>query len=85
MNAPALAHYEIANALAKKAAAGSLSDDAMQEAWDVLNELPIVYHGLRDGPGVVRSTLVLERRSAYRSLSSRLRHLVVEFSERPPV
>jgi predicted nucleic acid-binding protein len=56
---------EIANALAKKAAAGSLSDDAMQEAWDVLDELPIVYHALRDGPGVVRSTLVLERRSAY--------------------
>jgi hypothetical protein len=26
----------------------------MQEAWDVLNELPIVYHALRDGPGVVR-------------------------------
>jgi predicted nucleic acid-binding protein len=65
VSAPALARYEIANALAKKAAAGSLSDDAMQEAWDVLDELPIVYHALRDGPGVVRSTLVLERRSAY--------------------
>ncbi len=65
VNAPALARYEIANALAKKAAAGSLSDDAMREAWDVLNELPIVYHALRDGPGVMRSTLALERRSAY--------------------
>jgi predicted nucleic acid-binding protein len=65
VNAPALARYEIANALAKKAAAGSLSDDAMQEAWGVLDELPIVYHALRDGPGVVRFTLVLERRSAY--------------------
>jgi predicted nucleic acid-binding protein len=65
VNAPALARYEMANALAKKAAAGILSDDAMQEAWDVLDELPIVYHALRDGPGVVRSTLVLERRSAY--------------------
>jgi predicted nucleic acid-binding protein len=65
LNAPALARYEIANALAKKAATGSLSEEEMREAWDVLEELPIVYHALRDGPGVVRCTLVLQRRSAY--------------------
>lgn len=65
LNAPVLAPYEIANALAKKAAAGSLDDDAVREAWDVLDELPVLYHALRDGPGVVRATLALERRSAY--------------------
>jgi predicted nucleic acid-binding protein len=65
LNAPALARYEIANALTKKAAAGSFSEEATREAWDVLDELPIVYHALRDGPSVVRAALVLERRSAY--------------------
>jgi predicted nucleic acid-binding protein len=33
LNAPALARYEIANALAKQAAAGNLGDDAIDEAW----------------------------------------------------
>lgn len=65
VNAPALARYEIANALTKKAAAGNLTDDETQEAWDVVEELPIVYHALRDGPGVVQAALALKRRSAY--------------------
>jgi predicted nucleic acid-binding protein len=65
MNAPALARYEVANALTKKTAAGSISEDETREAWDVLDELPIVYHALRDGPSVVQAALVLERRSAY--------------------
>lgn len=47
LNAPALARYEIANALTKKAAAASLIDEAMREAWKVLDELPIAYHELR--------------------------------------
>ncbi len=65
LNAPELARYEIANALAKKAAHGELSDDAIDEAWDVLDDLPIVYHPLHDGSSVVRAALALQRRSAY--------------------
>lgn len=64
LNAPELAHYEIANALAKKAANGELDDDAIDEAWDVLDDLPIVYHPLHDGSSAVRVALALERRSA---------------------
>jgi predicted nucleic acid-binding protein len=65
LNAPVLARYEIANALAKQAAAGNLSDEAIDEAWAILDELPIVYHPLSNGPSVVRATLGLQRRSAY--------------------
>ena len=65
LNAPALARYEIANALAKQAASGDLGEEAIDEAWDILDELPIVYHPLSDGPNVVRTALVLQRRSAY--------------------
>jgi predicted nucleic acid-binding protein len=65
LNAPELARYEIANALAKKAANGELDDDAIREAWDVLDDLPIVYHPLHDGSSAVRVALTLERRSAY--------------------
>lgn len=53
------------HALAKQAAAGNLSDEAIDEAWDILDELPIVYHPLRDGPSAVRAALTLQRRSAY--------------------
>jgi hypothetical protein len=31
----------------------------------MVDELPIVYHPLSDGPSVVRATLALQRRSAY--------------------
>lgn len=65
LNAPALARYEIANALAKQAAAGNLGDETIDEAWDILDDLPIVYHPLSNGPSVVRATLDLQRRSAY--------------------
>jgi predicted nucleic acid-binding protein len=65
LNAPALARYEIANALAKQAAAGNLCDEAIDEAWEILDDLPIVYHPLSNGPSVVRATLDLQRRSAY--------------------
>jgi predicted nucleic acid-binding protein len=65
LNAPALARYEIANALAKQAAAGNLGDEAIDEAWAILDELPIVYHPLSNGPSVVRAALALQRRSAY--------------------
>lgn len=65
MNAPALARYEIADALAKQATAGYLSDEAIDEVWDILDELPVVYHPLRDGASVAHAALTLQRRSAY--------------------
>lgn len=55
LNAPALARYEIANALAKQAAAGNLGDKAIDEAWEILDDLPVIYHPLRNGPSVVRA------------------------------
>jgi predicted nucleic acid-binding protein len=58
LNAPELARYEIANALAKKAANGELDDDAIDEAWDVLDDLPIVYHPLHDGRARCASRLL---------------------------
>lgn len=59
------ARYEIANALAKQAAAGNLRNEAIDEAWEILDDLPIIYHPLSNGLSVVRATLDLQRRSAY--------------------
>jgi predicted nucleic acid-binding protein len=65
LHAPILARYEIANAFTKKLASGVLSDDALDEAWTIIDELPITYHPLQDAPAVVRIAIALERRSAY--------------------
>ncbi len=65
LHSPMLARYEIINAFVKKAAKGTLSDDALDEAWTVIDELPISYHALNDAPSVARIALTLERRSAY--------------------
>jgi predicted nucleic acid-binding protein len=65
LHSPMLARYEIINAFVKKAAKGTLSDDALDEAWTVIDELPISYHALGDAPSVARIALTLERRSAY--------------------
>ena len=65
LHSPILARYEIINAFVKKAAKGTLSDDALDEAWTVIDELPISYHAINNAPSVARIALTLERRSAY--------------------
>jgi predicted nucleic acid-binding protein len=65
IHAPALARYEIANALARQVAHGQLSFEDVAEGWRALEQLPIVYHALIDGPGVVEAAEKLKRRSAF--------------------
>jgi predicted nucleic acid-binding protein len=65
LHAPILARYEVANAFTKKLASGALNDDALDEAWILIDQLPITYHPLQDAPKVVRIAVALERRSAY--------------------
>lgn len=65
LHAPILARYEVANAFTKKLANGALNDDALDEAWTVIDELPITYHPLQDATKVTRIAIALERRSAY--------------------
>jgi predicted nucleic acid-binding protein len=65
MHAPALARYEIANVLARQVAAGRLSREDVTTGWQALEELPIVYHALVDGPAVIDAATALQRRSAF--------------------
>jgi predicted nucleic acid-binding protein len=65
IHAPALARYEIANALARQLATGQLSRDEMTTGWQALEELPIIYHALVDGPAVIDAAMALRRRSAF--------------------
>jgi len=65
IHAPALARYEIANALARQVADGRLSREDVAEAWPALEQLPIAYHVLMDGPGVIDAAITLRRRSAF--------------------
>lgn len=50
LHAPALARYEIANVLTRQHAAGRLSTEDIKSGWEALEELPIAYHALLDGP-----------------------------------
>lgn len=65
LNTPILARYEVANAFTKKLANGTLGNGALDEAWSVIDELPITYHPLEDAARVACIAVALERRSAY--------------------
>ncbi len=65
IHAPALARYEVANVLARQLATGRLSRDDMKTGWQALEELPIIYHALLDGPAVIDAATKLRRRSAF--------------------
>lgn len=65
LHAPALARYEVANVLARQHAAGRLSKDDVKSGWQALEELPITYHALLDGPDVIDIAATLGRRSAF--------------------
>lgn len=65
LHAPALARYEIANVLTRHHAAGRLSTADVKSGWQALEELPIAYHALLDGPAVVDVAATLGRHSAF--------------------
>ena len=65
LHAPALARYEIANVLARQHADGRLSKEDVASGWQALEELPITYHALIDGPDVIYVAATLGRRSAF--------------------
>jgi predicted nucleic acid-binding protein len=65
LRAPELARYEVANALARKAAHGEMSHEHVTAVWAELDALGIGYQSLADGPAVIAIALELERRSAF--------------------
>lgn len=67
LHAPALARYEVANVLARQHATGRLSKEDVRSGWQALEELPITYHALIDGPAVIDVAATLGRRSAFDS------------------
>jgi predicted nucleic acid-binding protein len=65
IHAPTLTQFEVANGLTRLVAAGSMPEDRVEPAWQAIQELPITYHPLRNGPLVVSLARRLERHSAY--------------------
>lgn len=65
LHAPALTPFEVANGLTRLVAAGAMPEDRVEPAWQAIQELPVTYHSLRDGPLVVSLARRLERHSAY--------------------
>jgi len=65
LHAPSLARYEVANALARKAAHGDIASDDVAAVWAEFDALPINFDTLADGSAVIALALELERRSAF--------------------
>jgi predicted nucleic acid-binding protein len=65
LHAPALTPFEVANGLTRLVAAGAMPEDRVEPAWQTVQELPVTYHPLRDGPSIVSLARRLERQSAY--------------------
>jgi predicted nucleic acid-binding protein len=65
LHAPELARYEIANALTRKASFGEVQAGDLPAVWAELDAMPIAYHPLADGAGVISLAVGLERRSAF--------------------
>lgn len=65
LHAPALARYEVANALTRLIVAKAFPADKVEEAWANLSVLPITYHNAVDAKRVVEIALRLGRQNAY--------------------
>jgi predicted nucleic acid-binding protein len=65
LRAPALTPFEVANGLTRLVAAGAMPEARVEPAWQVVQELPVTYHPLRDGSRAVSLARRLERQSAY--------------------
>lgn len=65
LHAPALAKYEVANALTRLIVGNAFPAERVEEAWNDLLTLPITYHDLTGAARVVEVSLELQRQSAY--------------------
>ena len=65
LHAPALARYEIANALTRKTSMGEVDANDVPMVWAELEAMPIAYHPLGDGAQVIGVASELQRRSAF--------------------
>jgi predicted nucleic acid-binding protein len=65
LHAPELARYEIANALTRKTSIGEVDASDLPAVWAELEAMPIAYHPLVGGAGVISLATSLERRSAF--------------------
>jgi predicted nucleic acid-binding protein len=65
IHAPALAQYEIANALTRLIVGSAFQADKVEEAWNNISILPIQYHSLMNAERVVEIALALNRKNAY--------------------
>ena len=65
IHSPALAQYEVANALARLIVGGAFLANKVEEAWNNILILPIQYHDLKNARRVVEVALALNRQTAY--------------------
>ena len=65
LHAPSLFRYEIANALTRNIAAGTIDASDATPAWERITAIEVRLHGLTDGPTVVAVAQTLQRESAY--------------------
>lgn len=65
LHAPELVRYEIANALTRKTSMGEVDASDLPAVWAELEAMPIAYHPLTDGAGVIGVAIGLQRRSAF--------------------
>lgn len=65
IHAPALAQYEVANALTRLIVDRAFSADKVEEAWNNMSLLAIQYHSLTNAARVVEIALALNRKTAY--------------------
>jgi len=65
LHSPALARYEVANALTRLIVAKAFPADKIEDTWANLSVLPITYHASVDARRVVEIALRLGRQNAY--------------------
>jgi predicted nucleic acid-binding protein len=65
INAPALARYEFANALTRLIAGGAFPAESVEDAWNNVSILPIIYHDMKNVGRAVEIALTLGRQNAY--------------------
>ena len=65
LHAPALAQYEIANALTRLVVSSAFPEDRIEEAVNSILVLPVHYHPIANIPRVIEVAKILGRQSAY--------------------
>ena len=65
LHAPTLVSYEVASGLTRLIAVGAFPVERLPEAWQTVLEMPITYHRLQGGEGIIAIALQLRRHSAY--------------------